>query len=73
MFTLANINGLNGFVNGICGFRIGDKVNMMHLRISGFDGGHCSLGCRAFEIGFVTIVGRLAFFGKFTWDNWIRA
>ena len=37
MFTLANINGLNGFVNGICGFRLGGEVNMMHLRISGFD------------------------------------
>jgi len=38
MFTSANVNGLNGFVNGICGFRLGGEVNMMHLRISGFDG-----------------------------------
>ena len=55
MFTAASVNGLNGFVNGICGFRIGGEVNMIHLRISGFDGDHCSLGCRTFEIGFVNL------------------
>ena len=58
VFTSAIVNGPNGFVNGIFGFRVGGKVDVMHLRISGFDGDHCSLGCRTFEIGFVDIVGR---------------
>ena len=58
MFTSAIVNIPNGFVNWICGFKIGVEVNVMHLRISAFDGDHCSLRCRTFDNGFVNIVGR---------------
>jgi len=58
VFTSAIVIIPNGFANWICGFRLGGEVDVMHLLISGFDGDHCSLGFRTFEVGFANIVDR---------------
>ena len=57
MFTSAILNIPHGYVDWICGLGISGVVDMIHLRISGFDSDHCSLSCLTFETGFVNIVG----------------